>query len=238
MGRAENRERLRELLERNRALRSSAVLDDVLARVLPALQRWQADRLARTYADLRRQERYRKAVGFFLSDLYGPVDYARRDADLLRVHRVMSRLLPPRALEALCLAVELESLTQALDADVARFHGADDIDAASYASAYRAADRRQDRERQIELVLCTGRYLDELVLHPLIHTAIRVARKPAHAAGFGSLQEFLEHGFDAFSRMAGAEFFLGTIEARETRIMERLFAGEPEPFYLEDERTA
>lgn len=238
MGRAESRERLRELLERNRALRSSAVLDEVLARVLPALQRWQADRLARTYADLRRQERYRQAVGFFLSDLYGPVDFTRRDADLLRVHRVMSRLLPPRALEALCLAVELEALTQALDADVARFHGADDIDAASYASAYRAADRRQDRERQIELVLCTGRYLDELVLHPLIHTAIRVARKPAHAAGFGSLQEFLEHGFDAFRRMAGAEFLLGTIEARETRIMERLFAGEPEPFRLEDERTA
>jgi len=238
MGRAEDRERLGALLVRNRELRSSAMLDDVLASALPALQRWQADRLARTYADLRREDRYREAVTFFLSDLYGPVDFARRDADLLRVYRVMSRLLPPRALEALCLAVELESLTQALDADVARLHGTGVIDAASYARAYRAADRQPDRERQIELVLHTGRYLDELVSHPLIHTAIRIARKPAHAAGFGSLQEFLEHGFDAFNRMAGAEVLLRTIEIRETRVMERLFAGDPDPFRLEDDRTA
>ena len=65
---------------------------------------------------------------------------------------------------------------------------------------------------------------------PIVRGLVRLARAPAHAAGFGLLQEFLERGLVAFETMHGADHFLQTIRARELRAMDRLFAGEDDPF--------
>jgi hypothetical protein len=72
---------------------------------------------------------------------------------------------------------------------------------------------------------------------PLLERALRLARRPARAGGFGQLQDFLERGFSAFKQMGGAAEFLATIERRETRILERLFAGTARPFDLAGERS-
>jgi hypothetical protein len=55
-------------------------------------------------------------------------------------------------------------------------------------------------------------------------------RKPAQFAGLSDLQDFLERGFQAFDAMGGADEFLGTIQSRETAILNRLFSGEARPF--------
>jgi hypothetical protein len=52
---------------------------------------------------------------------------------------------------------------------------------------------------------------------------------PAHAAGFGALQDFLERGFAAFERRGGAERFLQAVRDRELALMQALLAGD-EPF--------
>jgi hypothetical protein len=142
----------------------------------------------------------------------------------------MERLLPREALRALMLAVELEIISQELDADVVRGLPAGPITVGSYAEGYRRAGRRPDRERQIELLGLVGAYLDRVVRKPIIRALVRLARGPAHAAGFGALQEFLERGLDAFEAMNGAGEFLATIRDREIRAMERVFAGTPDPF--------
>ena len=224
------RSRLATLLVENQALRARGSSSAGLAARLAELQQWQARRLTGTYADLSADPRYHAAVEFFLNDLYGPYDFAGRDADLLRVHRVMERLLPTGARQALELAIELEVLTQRLDLAVAEELEAGPIDEPRYAAAYRRAGNREARERQIELIGINGRSLDEIVKRPIIHRLVHLARAPAHAAGFGALQEFLERGFDAFRTIGGAEPFIATVVARETRIMERLFAGTPDPF--------
>ena len=64
----------------------------------------------------------------------------------------------------------------------------------------------------------------------MIRTLVRLARRPAHAAGFGLLQEFLERGLDAFEAMHGAKEFLSTVRGREREAMERIFAGAKDPF--------
>ena len=221
---------LGRLLERNAALR------DVFARSaeqharLAELQRWQSQRLLRSHADLRANPRYRMAVEFFFNELYASGDPRARDRDLQRVHRVMERLLPAEALRALMLAIELEILSQELDADVVRGLPAGPISVDTYAEGYRRAGRRADRERQIELLGSIGSYLDRVVRKPIIRALVRFARGPAHAAGFGTLQEFLERGLDAFEAMHGAGEFLATLRDRELRAMERMFAGTPDPF--------
>lgn len=59
---------------------------------------------------------------------------------------------------------------------------------------------------------------------------LHLMRAPAEAAGLSHLHFFLQRGFDAFKAMGPAGEFLDTISARETRLMERLFARDPAPF--------
>ena len=92
------------------------------------------------------------------------------------------------------------------------------------------ADRRADRERQIELLGTIGKYLDRVVKKPIIRGLVHFARRPAHAAGFGAMQEFLERGLDAFEAMHGADEFLAVLREREWRVMERIFEGIADPF--------
>jgi hypothetical protein len=221
---------LRQLLDRNAALRDVFADSPQSGVRLAELQEWQSQRLLRSHADLRANPRYRSAVEFFFNELYSGGDPRARDRDLQRVQHVMERLLPGEALRALMLAIELEIVSQELDADVVRNLPAGPITVESYADGYRATGRRPDRERQIELLGLIGGFLDHVVRKPVVRALVRLARGPAHAAGFGSLQEFLERGLDAFEAMHGAGEFLSTIRDREVRAMERVFAGTPDPF--------
>jgi hypothetical protein len=219
------RQRLDDLVQRYLRTVSRAA-DAKLAARVGALARFQAGRLAATYADLQQQPRYRPAVDFFLTDLYGPQDLRERDEQVLRALDRLKRFLPGSALDALARAFELHVLTIELDAATAAQLGSADLpDGAAYAAAYRAAGRRADRARQIALIGEIGSLLDTLAHHPEVGLAIRLARGPAHAAGYGQLQDFLERGYDAFRRLDGAREFLAAIDARERRLMEELFAG-------------
>ena len=154
---------LGRLLERNAALRGVFAGNPKARERLAELQRWQSQRLLRSHADLRAKPRYRAAVEFFFNELYGGGDPTARDRDLQRVHRVMERLLPTEGLRALMLAIDLEILSQELDAEVVLNLPPGPITVESYAAGYRGAGRRPDRERQIELLSVIGGFLDAVV---------------------------------------------------------------------------
>lgn len=221
---------LAQLIERNAALRDAFADSPAALARLAKLQHWQSSRLLRSHSDLRANPRYRAAVEFFFNELYGGGDPRGRDRDLQRVHRVMEALLPADALQALSLAIELEILSQELDGEVARALSPGPITVETYADAYRRVGRRADRERQIALLNVIGSYLDRVVRKPMIRGLVKFARRPAHAAGFGAMQEFLERGLDAFEAMHGADEFLATLRDREARVLERIFAGVDNPF--------
>jgi hypothetical protein len=141
----------------------------------------------------------------------------------------METLLPAEALNALSHAIELEILTQELDAAVARALPDGPITEETYAQAYREVGRRRDRERQIALLHEVGTFLDQVVRKPLTRTLVRFARAPAHAAGLGGLQEFLERGLEAFESMRGAQEFLQRVRDRETKALDELLSGNGEP---------
>jgi hypothetical protein len=192
---------------------------------LRALREWQSARLARTYEDLRRDPRYAAATDFFLTDLYGSRDFRGRDLQFRRAWLFFKRLLPAAALQALGDAIELDVLTVELDHAMTAWLPPAGIDAAAYGNAYRRVGRRDARTRQIDLVVAAGKDLQRAVRHSLSGALLKAARAPAHAAGLGLLQDFLERGFQAFRAMPNADHFLDTICARETALMEALFAG-------------
>ena len=172
----------------------------------------------------------------FRSELYGDVDMTARDADVLRILPVMTRMLPDAALQTIRDALAFEALSERLDSELARRLGKQMVDETSYAAAFVAGGQRDLREQQMAYVGEIGRALDRMTRWPMIKTSLKVMRTPARAAGLKTLQEFLESGYDAFAKMRGADAFLATIARRESAIIERLFAGHPRPFDLE-ERT-
>jgi hypothetical protein len=203
-----------------------------LARALEQVGTWQALRLSQTYADLEAQPRYADAIEFFETDLYGGADFSRRDADLARVVPVLVRTLPERVIATIAQAMELNTLSQELDrALLARLPRTDgEFTVADYCRAYRLMSNRAGRERQIRLIVDIGAALDRYVRTPLLRAALMMMRQPAKLMGMLVLHDFLERGFLAFRRMNGADEFLATILARETALMDAMFAGDDAPF--------
>jgi hypothetical protein len=202
---------------------------------LKPLRRWQAERLAGTFEDLLADPRMRPAAQFFLTDLYGDQDFTGRDRDAARILPMMARILPESLLQAACDAIELGALSTALDLAMAqvlskRRDPAAPITLADYQAAYRKVGLRRLRAHQIDLIAKVGAVLDAGVRHHGVVRLLRASRLPAKMAGLGQLQRFLERGFDAFSKLGGADDFLARITAREREVSRRLFAGHKAPF--------
>lgn len=218
-------------LECARVLHEQRAAAPLLAAALDRLAAWQSRRLRATYADLAREPRYVRAIEFFQTDLYGPGDFSRRDADLARVTPMMVSVLPEGVIVMVLRAMELSTLSHELDrALLAQLPVRTPLSVATYCDAYRALGKRDQRERQIELIVTIGRALDRYVGKPLVRSALAAMRQPARLAGLGALQRFLERGVGAFRQMNGAGEFLATIETRETVLMNAIFAGERAPF--------
>jgi hypothetical protein len=140
----------------------------------------------------------------------------------------MMKTLPTPAVGTVADAIELEGLSEDLDAAMidALAERVESLSAADYGAAYRAVGRPQDRARQIDLIEHVGSSLDGLTRLPLIGTTLRVMRKPAELAGFGALRNFLERGYAAFRTMRGGAEFVTTIVSRERAASAALFAGD------------
>jgi hypothetical protein len=211
-----------------RHLRVEASAQPLRAGRRQTLRAFQADRLARTHADLLASTRYRAAAEFFLSDLYGPKDLGARDAEIERVLPLITRSLPTAGLHALRAAAELDALSEQLDAAMVAVL-ADRLDTAltdaDYATAYRQVGDTAGRDRQIDLIEGVGRTLDSLAHKPGLATLLKMMRRPAQLAGLGELQSFLERGFSAFRSMRRADEFVDAVTGRERDLSRRLFDG-------------
>ena len=209
--------------------RRAAAADALLGARRAALRAWQAARLAQTHADLLASPRYATAAAFFLTDLYGPKDFGERDSELERILPLMTTMLPVSGLRTLLLAIEVDALSERFDAAMVRVLGErlddQDLDARSYAAAYREVGDRPGRETQIRLIGATGEALDAFAQKPFVRMTLKMMHAPAKMAGLGELQAFLERGFDAFRTMRDAREFLDLIISRERAFSAALFAG-------------
>lgn len=224
--------RLAEQLERSRLARLRQYGPDGLRPECKRLAGWQAGRLRHTYADLFDSARYRAAIEFFLTDLYGDKDFSARDEGVERVYPLMARVMPGPALETISIGIELHAISQELDLDmVAVLWGemgiTDALDAEAYAEAYRRCGNVDARRRQINIVREVGQALDAVVFKPFIYNAVRLGRGPARMAGLMPLHDFIERGFIAFREMNGSAEFIETVVGRETTIMEAILASRP-----------
>ena len=194
-----------------------------------AIKRFQAQRFQATYPDLLESARYQTAANFFLVELYGDKDYSERDQQFARIASTIAKLFPQSVVNTAAALANVHALTERLDDAMARSylalqatdHG--QTDARLYIACWRQVADLASRQEQLQVVLALGQSLDSLTRKPGLRTLLKMMRGPAAASGLGSLQKFLESGFDAFQTMRGADKFLQLIAEREMDWIERLF---------------
>lgn len=223
---------IRHAVARVTALRLQTHTNASLLAATVAVKRFQARRFRATYADLLGSAEYAAPTRFFLNELYSDKDFSQRDAQFARIAGALQRFFPVSVVATAVAMAELHALTEELDFAMAQawLDRSDSADAESmrYTLAWKNVGRPDDRERQLTAVLAVGTELDRLTRMPGLRMMLKMMRRPAHAAGLGSLQSFLEAGFDTFAAMSAkarhAQQFLSLIEARETHWIQQLFA--------------
>lgn len=225
-------DQIHRALETVARLRQQRIGQPALTVANSAIKRFQALRFQATYPDLLQSPRYQTAARFFLHELYSDKDYAERDQQFARIANTIAKLFPQVVVNTAAALAEVHALTERLDEAMAHAYLAlqpskpELCDAASYIACWRQVADPAARHQQLQVVLALGEALDNLTRKPGLRTLLKMMRGPATAGGLGSLQKFLESGFDAFQTMRGADEFLKLIALREGEWIKRLFEEE------------
>jgi hypothetical protein len=134
----------------------------------------------------------------------------------------MGRLLPAQIMHTVVQLAELHALSEDLDQQMALALDVDAVDDGSYRAAWQLVGRREDRERQLSLLIGIGDALDRHTRRAWLATSLKMMRGPARAAGLSQLQSFLERGLAAFGKMGGAHEFLEMIASNERRFISNM----------------
>ena len=189
---------------------------------------WQMRYLLTFFTDLHERPGYGNAIDFTVSDLAG-VSVGHRDHDLERAAPAITRMLPTRALETIAAAARLNARVLELNLGVLRCLQDNDelpaeISPYEYCAAFRASSTFGECTELVGLAVSLGGTLKTLVKVRLLGALLHAMRGPAHAAGFGALQEFLENGYSTFREIPDIDLFLDEIEVRMNEYFETIFA--------------
>lgn len=220
-------DKFRRAAARSNRLHAEYLDDRDLYESYDRFTRWQLDYMLPFFSDLLEPEGYAEAVDFIVSDLAG-VGISARDREIERATPVIVRSLPTHPLEAAAAAVELNARALEINLGICRklLVGGKlppDVTETDYCIACRKVSSYEECMDLVHLTANLGETLKKLVRVPLIGGLLRTMRTPAHAAGFGALQEFLETGYLTFRRISDIDRFLDLLRGRMDHVFERIY---------------
>jgi hypothetical protein len=189
--------------------------------------RWQFAYLMPRFEDLYTQTGYADAIDFVMSDLAG-IGIRDRDRDLERVAALITSILPLSALSSIATAAEMNARALGINLEICRGLTVDGtfpahIGEFEYFTACRKTSSLEECVELVHLITDLGESLRKLIRIPMIGATLRAMNRPAHAAGFGALQEFLERGYRTFRRIPDIDHFLLQIRLRMTENFSRIY---------------
>ena len=166
-------------------------------------------------------------MSFVVSELAG-VSVSERDRQLARAAPAVTAMLPIGPLQTLASAARLNERTLEINLAICRnllIDGSlpDTIAESEYFAACRKASTYEESVGLLQLALTLGKALVPTVGNRLIGMMLHAMNVPAHAAGFGDLQEFFEKGYDTFRGIPNVNYFLEQIEQEMTRVFDRIY---------------
>ena len=219
--------RFRRQIARSNALHAEYLGDPALYVAYDHFASWQLRYLLTWFIDLHDIEGYGAAIDFIMSDLAG-VGVAGRDRDLERVAPVITATLTRHALDTLASAAELNARVLEINLAICRSlmrrgRLPARISEREYFVACRKSSSYDESVGLMHLVADLGETLKALVGVPMIGMTLRAMHRPAHAAGFGDLQDFLETGYETFRKIPDIDHFLDQVRIRMTEVFERVY---------------
>ena len=219
--------KFRSEIRRSNELHVEYLDDAQLLKNYDRFANWQLQYMLPFFRDLCERDGYAAAIEFTMSDLAG-VGISRRDHDLERAAPAITRMLPLQALATIATAAEMNARVLKINIAICRCllesnELPEVITERDYCVACRKASSLAECVELVTLITGLGKTLKSLITVPMIGMTLRAMRAPAHAAGFGALQEFLENGYFTFRKIPDIDHFLGEIEQRMIKIFERVY---------------
>ncbi len=216
-----------DYMRRSNELHDTYVDEPGAAEQYDGFTEWQMEYLLTFFADLYERPGYEEAIDFTMTDLAG-VSVSGRDRELERASPVVTTMLPRKALETIASAAELNARVLEVNLGIFRClqedgELPDEISERDYHLACRDASSLDECLGLVRLAIHLGGTLKTLIKVPLLGAMLRGMRVPAHAAGFGELQEFLEDGYTRFKQVPDIDHFLSEIDGRMTDIFEVIY---------------
>ena len=225
-------EQLQHYLDRFFALRQHGDDTLFLAR-LQRLQDWQGERLKHTHRHLLNAPATAEGIRFLLEEVYGGRELLPVAREIRRALPKAMKLLPDKVMATSASALEAAILTQELDEQVTDWLS-DELDQPltelTYLKGFRQQSHHPARQRQLQLVAELGHRLDRYIRSRMIQTTFRMVRRPAHAAGFANLYDFMDHSFRVMKPVPSVGLLLEQLAAREETIMQKVYDHHPAPF--------
>ena len=222
--------RFRKYIARSNELHAGYIEDPTMLAAYDRFANWQLEYLLPHFDDLHSQPGYTEALDFTMSDLAG-IGISGRDDDLERAAPAITRMLPHRALATIAAAAKMNARVLRVNLSICRHLMIDgrlpgQITEHNYYLACREASSLDECVELVHLITDLGRTLSTLIDVPMIGLTLRAMRGPAHATGFGALQEFLETGYRTFKNIPDTQYFLEVIETRMIEVFETIYLSE------------
>ncbi len=226
-GRKAAAEKFRREMRRSNELHIDYIDDPGFFSSYDRFTHWQLQYLLPFFSDLHQKQGYAEAIDFTMTDLAG-VGISDRDRDLERAAPAITTMLPLRALITIAAAAEMNARVLKINIAICRCLLVDgklpeEISEVDYCLACRKASTLDECSELVHSVTALGQTLKSLVKIPILGGTLRAMRAPAHAAGFGALQTFLEKGFTTFRQIPDIDHFLSEIETRMLRMFELIY---------------
>jgi hypothetical protein len=181
-----------------------------------------------THAELLRSPVYRPLCEFFLDDLYASPDIASRATALRSLADLVRPVLGPWMYEGACGLVELQSLSDRLDARLAEQLERDDAStsfgAADFETAYVRSSDYSDRLRQVGLTTESNTFVHALSRHRSAGFLLALARRLGSLRRLDSLFRTLERGYRSYRGVADIRPFNDAMRAGEVAYLDALYA--------------
>jgi hypothetical protein len=195
-----------------------------------SLQAFQSARLNDTYTDLKNDPEYAKIGSFFFEKLYAPEDFSFRDTSIKKLHRLLKGKVYEGMVTAVTQVIELHELSDMLDdrmvAQMMATGVGENMDMDQYQAIYRSLDNYDQRIYQIKLSTAVTRAFHKLSKKWIVALSLKTVRTAAHLIGMGKIIDFVYEGYDGFRTIKKIDYFVETIEQRETAWHDEIWYGQ------------
>lgn len=205
---------------------------------LQDVQAWQKQRIQRTHAKQFAEKQNILMSEYFLNRLYGGPDFdalAGQIARIVKYAHKAEKLIPENAIKTGTLGVKLAILAVQLDEQVAiqlleDYPNNPALSDEMMRLTYLKLNQGENRLKQLRLLDELGISLDKYMRSFMVQAAFKMCKGAAAKYHFDIMYDFMQDGFLALKPLKSAEKFVKEFTAIERQIVDKVHAGDLNPF--------